>query len=92
VHLTLHAADPATGRLLSAALPDLRSALADAGLTAGHVGVGPGGGGADERGRSADREGFVRHPARPGRNGSPGTSDPVRTARPAAAGRLDLFL
>src|SRR5207244_450076 len=50
VHLTLHAAEPATGRLLSAALPDLRSALADAGLTAGRIGVGPGGGsGAGQR-------------------------------------------
>jgi hypothetical protein len=92
VHLTLHAADPATGRLLSAALPDLRSALAAAGLTAGHVGVGTGGDGgtgAGDRRPSGDGGG----PTRLGRSdASRPDSETVRTIRPAAAGRLDLFL
>jgi flagellar hook-length control protein FliK len=95
VHLTLHAADPATSRLLSAGLADLRSALADAGLTAGQVGVGlDGGGGAGFRRRSADAgDGDLR---RPGGSGPRLTATdepiPVRTFRPVAAGRLDLFL
>ncbi|HEV7535739.1 MAG TPA: flagellar hook-length control protein FliK, partial [Acidimicrobiia bacterium] len=95
VHLTLHAADPATGRLLSAALPDLRSALAGAGLTAGHVGVGPGGDGRTGPG--------PHHPATDGDNpgrttrrgpagGSRRDTEPIRPVRPAATGRLDLFL
>ncbi|MDQ1565382.1 MAG: hypothetical protein QOF96_262, partial [Actinomycetota bacterium] len=89
VHLTLHAADPATGRLLSAALPDLRSALADAGLTAGHVGVGTGGDGGTGAGAHRPSGG----PTRPGRSdASRPDTEPVRTIRPAAAGRLDLFL
>jgi Flagellar hook-length control protein FliK len=93
VHLTLHAAEPATGRLLSAALPELRSALADAGLTAGHVGVGPDGGGS-----AAARRQFTGHDASTARRGPPTDTDspdstiPVRTVRPAPAGRLDLFL
>ncbi|HEY4410258.1 MAG TPA: flagellar hook-length control protein FliK [Acidimicrobiia bacterium] len=94
VHLTLHAADPATGRLLAAALPELRSALAEAGLTAGHLGVGAEGGrGAGQR-RSAAGDGD-RSSTGPQRR--PGVADPVRAdpahpLRPAAAGRLDLFL
>jgi flagellar hook-length control protein FliK len=96
VHLTLHAADPATGRLLSAALPDLRSALADAGLTAGHVGVGTGGDGGTGAGAhrpSGDGDRPSGRPPRVGRSDAsrPDTA-PVRTIRPAAAGRLDLFL
>jgi flagellar hook-length control protein FliK len=88
VHLTLHVAEPATSQLLSAALPDLRAALADAGLTAGHVGVGlDGGGGAGQR----------RH-SRPQAASEPRLPDTTRptstipTASPAVAGRLDLFL
>jgi flagellar hook-length control protein FliK len=96
VHLTLHAADPATGRLLSAALPDLRSALADAGLTAGHVGVGTvgdGGTGAGAHRPFGDGEGPPGGPTRLGRSdASRPDTEPVRTIRPAAAGRLDLFL
>jgi hypothetical protein len=89
VHLTLHAVEPATGRLLSAALPELRSALADAGLTAGHVGVGPGGGGgADGRRPSAP----VRRPDRTQLAGQAERNSPVPTVRPAGPGRLDLFL
>jgi flagellar hook-length control protein FliK len=94
VHLTLHAADPATGRLLSAALPDLRSALADAGLTAGHVGVGPGGdGGTGVGARSSHGDSLPGRRAVPGgTDGARRDTEPVRTLRPAAAGRLDLFL
>jgi hypothetical protein len=96
VHLTLHAADPATGRLLSAALPDLRSALADAGLTAGHVGVGTGGDGGTGAGAhrpSGEGDRPSGGPTRPGRSDASGPdTEPVRTIRPAAAGRLDLFL
>jgi hypothetical protein len=88
VHLTLHAVEPATGRLLSAALPELRSALADAGLTAGHVGVGPGGGG-DAGGR---RPSPVRRPDRTERAGPAEHTSQVRTVRTADPGRLDLFL
>ena len=98
VHLTLHAAEPATVKLLAAALPELRSSLADAGLTAGHLGVGPDGSGAGWRRRATgdgDHGPAGRHrragdgadpvddPVRPG---------PVRPLRPAAAGRLDLLL
>ena len=89
VHLTLHAAEPATGRLLSAALPDLRSALADAGLTAGRIGVGPGGGsGAGQRRPAAP----VRSPHRTRSAGDRERNSPVRTVHPPIAGRLDLFL
>jgi hypothetical protein len=88
VHLTLHAADPATSRLLSAALPDLRAALADAGLTAGQVGVGVDGGG------SAGQRRHSRPPAA-SEPRLPDTRRPTSTipTRPTAApGRLDLFL
>jgi hypothetical protein len=91
VHLTLHAAEPATSRLLSVALPELRSALADAGLTAGQVGVGPdGGGSAGARRPATDRD----EAGRPTRGAGQPDDEPalVRTIRPAAAGRLDLFL
>jgi flagellar hook-length control protein FliK len=94
VHLTLHAAEPATSRLLAAALPDLRSALIEAGLTTGQLGVGPdGGGGAGQRRRAESGEGDGRR-AGPARDRSPAAAaaEPVRTIRPAAAGRLDLFL
>jgi len=94
VHLTLHAAEPATSRLLSAALPDLRAALADAGLTAGQVGVEiDGGGSAGQRRHSADSgDRDLRRP-RTGRH-TPATTEPepVLRFRPAASGRLDLFL
>jgi flagellar hook-length control protein FliK len=87
VHLTLHAAEPATSRLLSAALPDLRAALADAGLTAGQVGVGVDGGGGPGHRRSdpqaAPKARLAETESRP---------STIRSARPAAAGRLDLFL
>ena len=93
VHLTLHAAEAATGRLLSAALGDLRAALAEAGLTAGHVGVGPdGGGGAGHRRPTAPDDGTGRSAARQGTAAGTERSDPVRTVRPAGAGRLDLLL
>jgi len=89
VHLTLHAVEPATGRLLAAVLPDLRSALADAGLHAGHVAVNPDGG-ADPNAR---RHAPVVRP-----DGMPLTAkaEPAPHGprlRPASAdGRLDLFL
>jgi hypothetical protein len=94
VHLTLHAADPATGRLLSAALPELRAALVEAGLTAGHIGVGADGGGGSGTGRSsASDEDSERRPGGRGRR----TDDPelaatVRSAGPPTSGGLDLFL
>jgi hypothetical protein len=90
VHLTLHAAEPATGRLLSAALADLRSALADAGLQAGHVAVSPdGGSGPGRRSRpQTDPETHLPGKATP-TAAVPATSP---TIRPARAGRLDLFL
>jgi flagellar hook-length control protein FliK len=94
VHVTLHAAEPATGRLLSAALADLRSALADAGLRAGDVFVSPDGDGAAGRrqaspgsGETSDRRASAR-----GGTSDDSRSDPVRIVRPATAGRLDLFL
>lgn len=87
VHLTLHAAEPATGRLLSAALAELRAALVDAGLRAGHLAVSPDGGSATgRRSRPEPRQ------ADQARHGSSPTPETVRTVRPAAAGRLDLFL
>jgi flagellar hook-length control protein FliK len=95
VHLILHAAEPATSRLLSAALPELRAALADAGLTAGHVDVGlDGGGGARHRRQTDDRDRDLHRPAAAAGAGGVAVHEPgsVRTPRPAAAGRLDLFL
>ena len=86
VHLTLHAAEPATGRLLSAALADLRTALADAGLKAGHLAVSPDGGSATGR---RSRPGPP--PAEKARDDSV-TSERVRPVRLSAAGRLDLLL
>ena len=89
VHLTLHAAEPATGRLLAAVLPDLRSALADAGLHAGHVAVNPDGG-ADANTR--------RHTpvVRPDGTSLTAKAEPAPHGprrRPVSAdGRLDLFL
>ncbi len=92
VHLTLHAAEPATTRILSAALPELRSSLAEAGLTAGHLAVGPDGGNSTgQRRRSTDAAPADRHGrAEPGH--PTGATAPVRSNRPADAGRLDLFL
>ena len=93
VHLTLHAADPATGRLLSAALPELRSALTDAGLTAGHVGVGPGGGGGTGGRRPTGDDTETNRRGRTGRRHDDTTAaSAARTTRPAPAGRLDLLL
>lgn len=90
VHLTLHAAEPTTARLLSAGLADLRSALADAGLNAGQVAVSPDGGtGTGRRSRpQPDAE-----PGPPGRP-TPTPAVPATTSivRPVTAGRLDLFL
>jgi flagellar hook-length control protein FliK len=90
VHLTLHAAEPATGRLLSAALADLRSALADAGLQAGHVAVSPDGGSGPGRRSRPQTE---PAPHLPGKT-TPTTAVPATTPvlRPATAGRLDLLL
>jgi flagellar hook-length control protein FliK len=96
VNLTLHAADPVTSRLLSVALPDLRAALGDAGLTAGQIGVGlDGGGGTGQRRHTAENgDGDVRRPGTARGRGSSVTNEPepIRPVRPAAAGRLDLFL
>ena len=81
---------PATGRLLSAALADLRSALADAGLRAGHVTVSPdGGNGTGRRSRPQD-ESETRLPDK----ATPTSAMPATTpiVRPATPGRLDLFL
>ena len=90
VHLTLHAAEAATGRLLSAALGDLRAALAEAGLTTGHVGVGPDGGGwTAQRRPAAPDDDAGRGGSRRGTTSGPDRTDPVR---PAGAGRLDLLL
>jgi flagellar hook-length control protein FliK len=86
VHLTLHAAEPATGRLLSAALADLRSALADAGLQAGHLAVSPDGGGATARRPRPET------PLPERRSATSTTPETVRRSRPAASGRLDLLL
>lgn len=86
VHLTLHAAEPATGRLLSIALAELRTALADAGLRAGHLAVSPDGGSATGR-RSRPEP-----PQAEKAHGDSTTPERVRTARPSAAGRLDLLL
>ena len=90
VHLTLHAAEPATGRLLSAALADLRSALADAGLQAGHVAVSPDGGSGPDRRSRPQTEPEPRLPDKT----TPTSAVPAATpiVRPAIAGRLDLFL
>lgn len=95
VHLTLHAVEPATGRLLTAALPELRTALADAGLTAGHLGVGPDGGSGPGQWRNPSGTGETHGRGVPaGHRNAPAHDDPepVRPVRPAAAGRLDLFL
>jgi flagellar hook-length control protein FliK len=93
VHLTLHAAEAATSRILTAALPELRSALVGAGLTAGHVGVGPdGGGGPGPRGPSTEADGRTGRGARRAEEHDEEGPRPARTIRPAAAGRLDLFL
>ena len=90
VHLTLHAAEPATGRLLSAGLADLRSALADAGLQAGHVAVSPDGGSGTNRRARPQAEAEPRLPGQ----ATPVSAIPATTpiVRPVAAGRLDLLL
>ena len=90
VHLTLHAAEPATGRLLSAALADLRSALADAGLQAGHVAVSPDGGSGPGRRSRPQTEPAPHLPGKPTPTAAVPATTPV--LRPATAGRLDLFL
>ena len=95
VHLTLHAAEPGTSRLLAAALPDLRTALADAGLTPGHLGVGPdAGSGTGQWRKPSGTGGSERGGSSAARRGDPTSDDPepVRSLRPATAGRLDLFL
>jgi flagellar hook-length control protein FliK len=86
VHLTILAAEPATGRLLSAALAELRTALADAGLRVGHLAVSPDGGSATGRRSRPEPPRAER-----ARNDST-TPERVRTVRPKAAGRLDLLL
>ncbi len=86
VHLTLHAAEPATGRLLSIALAELRTALTDAGLRTGNLAVSPDGGGAT--GRRSRPEPPSAEKAR----GDSTTSERPRTIRSSAAGRLDLLL
>ncbi|HYH49193.1 MAG TPA: flagellar hook-length control protein FliK [Acidimicrobiia bacterium] len=95
VHLALHAVEPETNRLLAAALPELRTALADAGLTAGHLGVGPDGGGNAGQWRNPSGTGDTDGAAASGgRQGAPTSEEPepARPVHPAAAGRLDLFL
>ena len=91
VHLTLQAAEPATSRLLTANLADLRAALADAGLTAGQVGVGldSSGGGRRRSRPQPESEPSLRDT---GRATATATIASVRTLRLAAAGRLDLLL
>jgi flagellar hook-length control protein FliK len=64
VHLTIHAAEPATGRLLSAAMADLRSALADAGLHPGHVAVSSDGGSGTGRRSRPQGESETRLPGK----------------------------
>jgi len=95
VHLTIHAADPATSRLLAANLPELRTAFADAGLTAGHLGVGAdsGHGAGHWRNPSGAAE-TDRRPTAAGLSGAATSQDvdPVRLVHPAATGRLDLLL
>jgi hypothetical protein len=86
VHLTLHAAEPATARLLSAALAELRTALADAGLRAGDLAVGPDGG------STAGRRSRPGPPPTEKARDEPVTPARVRPVRPSAAGRLDLLL
>ena len=86
VHLTLHAAEPATGRLLSSALAELRTALADAGLRAGHVAVSP------DSGSGTGRRSRPEPPQTETTRGDSTTPERVRTVRPSAAGRLDLLL
>ena len=87
VHLTLHAAEPATGRLLSAALADLRSALADAGLTAGHVAVGPDGGGATGQASGVARRANRRLTVGPRPAAGPQTDHQSRPCSPHPPGR-----
>ena len=96
VHLTLHAAEPATAALLARALPDLRSALADAGLQAGHVGVGPGGGDGAAPRRNPDDAARSRSTERGRRTGAgavPALAGVGAGSGPTtAAGRLDVLL
>jgi flagellar hook-length control protein FliK len=92
VYLTLHAAGRATAALLAGALPGLRSALTEAGLTVGHLGVGSGGGGGD-----GDRRPFARTDARDraaGRARGAGESTAANPSpvQPVGSGRLDLLL
>jgi flagellar hook-length control protein FliK len=86
VHLTLHAAEPATGRLLSSALAELRTALADAGLRAGQLAVSP------DSGSTTGRRSRSEPPQTETTRGDSTTPERVRILRPSAAGRLDLLL
>jgi flagellar hook-length control protein FliK len=93
VHLTLHAAEPATGRLLSAALADLRSALADAGLQAGHVAVSPDSGtGANRRSRPQAPVRRLRPSELAGQTERTAAIPTIAAAPSVTAGQLDLFL
>ena len=95
VHLTLHAAEPATGRLLSAALAELRTALTDAGLRAGDLTVGPDGGspgGGSFGGGSATGRRSRPEPTPTEKSRADATPERARTVRSSAAGRLDLLL
>lgn len=93
LHVRVHAEDPASRRLLGQSLGDLRTALADAGISAGSLDVGdPGtGGGAPTADRGAGD--------RPGPHAGDGAPAPTRptgttTVRPLPDGRtaLDVLL
>lgn len=94
VHLALHATEPETNRLLAAALPELRTSLADAGLTAGHLEVGSDSAGTAGQWRNPSRTGENHDSAAAAGRGGSGSDlpEPARLPRPAAAGRLDLLL
>lgn len=92
LHVRVHADDPASRRLLGQSLGDLRSALADAGISTGNLDVGdPGSGGSRTAGRdAADRTG----PGASDRSTAGGVADAATRTRPLPDGRtaLDVLL
>lgn len=88
VHATLHADQDSTADLLRQSLPDLRTALAEAGLQPGDLGCGHGRN-AGQGGASQDRPAWGRDPDR--RPGTP--AEPALTHRAADPRRsLDVLL
>jgi hypothetical protein len=88
VHLSLHADDDSTTRLLRQSVPELRLALEEVGLAAGRFGVGSG----DAQGRAPRHPGPGRPDDAPSTGAATGPAAATGLLRPSAAGAVDLLL